>query len=133
MNGKRMVVLVVDDDAGIRKLVQHYLGALDMDVVEAADGKTALQKLSVDGIDLVFLDLMLPEASGYDVCDFIRNSSSHKDVPVLMMSARSLPEDRAQAEELGADAYIVKPFSRRGFVDQVQDVLSRMRGQRKEV
>ena len=130
MSQERRTVLVVDDDPFVRKMVHAYLDGLNMNVLEAADSKSAREQISKNGFDLVFLDVVLPEASGYDLCDFIRHDSRHKDVLVLMMSARAFPEDRAEAEELGADGYIVKPFSRRAFVDQVQEVLSRTREQR---
>ncbi|MHB8875763.1 MAG: response regulator transcription factor [Myxococcaceae bacterium] len=128
----RILALVVEDDPALRKLVQTYLLGMDFEVLEAGDGKTALAQLTHHIVDLVCLDLMLPEASGYDVCDFIRNSREHRDVPVLMMSARALPEDRAHAEELGVNAYLVKPFTKRTFTAQVQEVLSKAQHDQKK-
>ena len=114
--------LLVEDDPPLRKLVAGYLKILNFAVAEAADGKKAMAALSEQKYDLICLDLMLPESSGYDVLEFIRKQGLAK-TPVLMMSARSLPEDRAQAEELGATLYLIKPFSRSDFTRAVKAVL----------
>ena len=115
-------VLLVEDDPPLRKLVAGYLKLLNFAVIEAADGKKAMTALGEQPYDLICLDLMLPESSGYDVLEFIRKEGLAK-VPVLMMSARSLPEDRAQAEELGATLYLIKPFTRSDFTKAVKAVL----------
>ena len=114
--------LLVEDDPPLRKLVAGYLKLLHFAVVEAADGNKAMTALGQQPYDLICLDLMLPESSGYDVLEFIRKQGL-KRVPVLMMSARSLPEDRAQAEELGATLYLIKPFTRSEFSRAVTAVL----------
>jgi DNA-binding response OmpR family regulator len=114
--------LLVEDDPPLRKLVAGYLKLLSFTVVEAADGKKAMTALGEQPYDLICLDLMLPESSGYDVLEFIRKQGLAK-VPVLMMSARSLPEDRAQAEELGATLYLIKPFTRSDFTKAIKAVL----------
>ncbi len=114
--------LLVEDDPPLRKLVAGYLKLLNFAVIEAADGKKAMTALAEQKYDLICLDLMLPESSGYDVLEFIRKEGLAK-VPVLMMSARSLPEDRAQAEELGATLYLIKPFTRSDFTKAVKAVL----------
>lgn len=114
--------LLVEDDPPLRKLVAGYLKLLNFAVIEAADGKKAMTALGEQPYDLICLDLMLPESSGYDVLEFIRKEGLAK-VPVLMMSARSLPEDRAQAEELGATLYLIKPFTRSDFTKAVKAVL----------
>ena len=114
--------LLVEDDPPLRKLVAGYLKLLNFNVIEAADGKKAMAALGEQKYDLICLDLMLPESSGYDVLEFIRKEGLAK-VPVLMMSARSLPEDRAQAEELGATLYLIKPFTRSDFTKAVKAVL----------
>ena len=114
--------LLVEDDPPLRKLIAGYLKLLNFSVIEAPDGKKAMTALGTQAYDLICLDLMLPESSGYDVLEFIRKEGLAK-VPVLMMSARSLPEDRAQAEELGATLYLIKPFTRSDFTKAVKAVL----------
>ena len=115
-------VLLVEDDPALRKLVQGYLKVLGFAVFEVADGKKAMSALGEQKFELLVLDLMLPESSGYDVLEFMR-ANGHSKTPVLMMSARSLPEDRAHAEELGATMYLIKPFSRGDFTKAVKQVM----------
>jgi len=113
--------LVVEDDPPLRKLVRGYLEIIKYGVAEASDGRKAMAALREQKFDLVVLDLMLPESSGYDVLEFIRKEGM-SSTPVLMMSARSLPEDRAHAEELGARLYLIKPFTRAEFTRAVRAV-----------
>src|SRR4051794_15661604 len=114
--------LLVEDDPPLRKLVAGYLKLLTFEVSEAADGNKAMEALKGQTYDIICLDLMLPESSGYDVLEFLRREGMGK-TPVLMMSARSLPEDRAQAEELGATLYLIKPFTRSDFTKAVKAVM----------
>jgi DNA-binding response OmpR family regulator len=113
--------LVVEDDPPLRKMVRGYLELIKYAVAEASDGRKAMAALREQKFDLVVLDLMLPESSGYDVLEFIRKEGLTQ-TPVLMMSARSLPEDRAHAEELGARLYLIKPFTRAEFTRAVRAV-----------
>lgn len=113
--------LVVEDDPPLRKMVRGYLELQKYGVAEASDGRKAMAALREQKFDLLVLDLMLPESSGYDVLEFIRKEGM-TGTPVLMMSARSLPEDRAQAEELGARLYLIKPFTRAEFTRAVRAV-----------
>jgi two-component system chemotaxis response regulator CheY len=113
--------LVVEDDPAVRRMVRGFLVHMKYVVTEAPDGKKALTALSNGKFDLVLLDLMLPESSGYDVLEHIRDQGLK--VPVVMMSARSLPEDRAHAEELGARLYLIKPFTRTDFSQAIRSVM----------
>jgi DNA-binding response OmpR family regulator len=115
---------LVEDDPVVRKLVKTYLERMALFVIEAADGRSALKQLTEMVPDLVCLDLVLPESSGYEVCEFIRRLPALRDVPVMVMSARALPEDRAHAVEVGASAYLIKPFTQHEFTNQV-DILLR--------
>jgi len=119
--------LLVEDDPSLRKLVKGYLSLLDFEVVEVPDGRRAMAALKQAAFSLVVLDLMLPESSGYDVLEFMKTEAlSH--TPVLVMSARTLPEDRAQAEELGAKRYLIKPFSRAEFAQAVASAVDKETG-----
>ena len=122
---KRQLVLIVEDDPDLRRLLRKFVEVLGHEVQEAATGKAALLSLQANPPSLVCLDLMLPEQSGYTVCEFIRRDARLKDIPVLVISARALPEDRASAEEAGASAYLVKPFTRAQVVDQVEALLGK--------
>lgn len=117
--------LVVEDDPDIRKLIRKYLEKLDFEVREAGTGKAALADLEEQVPGLVCLDLMLPESSGYEICEHIRKAPRLKAVPVLVISARSMPPDRAEAEAAGASAYLIKPIRWKTFS---ATVLSLMQG-----
>ena len=118
---KNNQALVVEDDPPLRKMVKGYLELIKYQVAEASDGRKAMAALREQKFDLVVLDLMLPESAGYDVLEFMR-ANDMGSTPVLMMSARSLPEDRAHAEELGARLYLIKPFTRAEFTRAVKAV-----------
>ena len=116
--------LVIEDYRSERLLLKRQLHRLSFHVLEAADGKTAIRRLAESPLDLVCLDLMLPDMSGLQICELIRRSPRHADVPVLVLSARTLPEDRAQAEQAGASAYLVKPFEWDVFNAEVRRLLA---------
>jgi two-component system chemotaxis response regulator CheY len=115
--------LVVDDDPDIRKVIGAYLTKLGFSVAYAADGRAAISKLDEARPTLLCVDLMLPESSGYDVCDHVRNSEALRGLPILMISARTMPEDRAYAEELGVKRYLAKPFTQAQFIAHVKETL----------
>ncbi|MEW6448477.1 MAG: response regulator transcription factor [Bacillota bacterium] len=115
-------ILVVDDETRIRDLLHKYLAAEGFEVGEAADGEKALADVRGGTWDLVILDLMLPGRDGWDVCRQIRKTL---DIPVIMLTARGDEVDRVLGLELGADDYIVKPFSPREVVARVKAVLRR--------
>lgn len=119
-------ILVVDDELKIVKLVRAYLEKAGFTVVTASDGQEALAVFRYERPHLVVLDLMLPGMDGLDVCRAIRRSS---DVPIIMLTARDQEVDRLIGLELGADDYIVKPFSPREVVARVRAVLRRTEGQ----
>jgi len=104
-------VLVVDDDPSMRRLIRVHLEAAGLEVEEAACGRSAIESIERSPPDLVCLDLTLPDVSGWKVCEFVRARASLHEIPVLMVSARAMPADRAFAAEVGAADYLVKPFS----------------------
>jgi DNA-binding response OmpR family regulator len=114
---------VVDDERAIRRLLRLYLTDAGYTVAEAADGEAALDQVGRGGIDLVLLDVMLPGMDGYEVCRRLRETDS---VPVIMVTARSDEAHRVTGLELGADDYVVKPFSPVEVVARVKAVMRRM-------
>lgn len=116
-------VLVVDDDPEIRKLLATAMERMGFDVTQAADGRTAIKKLGERRPTLLCIDLMLPESSGYDVCEHVQKSPTLNGLPIVMVSARTMPEDRAQAEELGVRAYLAKPFTQTELKQAVSQAL----------
>jgi len=118
--------LVVEDHPDARALVRAYLLGMGVEVVDVAEGRSAIRQLESSPPDLVCLDLMLPELSGFEVCEFMRAHPALKEVPILIMSARAKPMDRAFAEDVGATAYLVKPFKRSDFNRAVDACMKRI-------
>ena len=118
-------VLVVDDEPTVREVVVGYLRRDGHDVAEAGDGHTALELLESDPPDLIVLDMMLPGVNGLDILRRVRASSA---IPVIMLTARAEESDRVAGLELGADDYVVKPFSPRELAARVNGVLRRTGG-----
>ncbi|MCL6592574.1 MAG: response regulator, partial [Alicyclobacillus sp.] len=110
-------VLVVDDEERIRRLVRMYLERSGFVVDEAEDGRSALDKAYSQPYALIILDLMLPGLDGRDVCAQLRQQSR---VPIIMLTAAGDETQRIQGFELGADDYVVKPFSPRELVMRVK-------------
>ena len=115
-------ILVADDEQNIVKLLRLYLRNEGYDVVAAANGRQALDRFSAETPDLVLLDLMMPELSGFKVCTEIRKNS---DVPMIMLTARSDDVDKIVGLEMGADDYVTKPFNPREVVVRVKAALRR--------
>jgi two-component system, OmpR family, response regulator ResD len=115
-------ILIVDDEEKIREVVVSYLQNEGYATVEAGTGNKALEFVQGGNVDLLILDLMLPDMSGEDVCRAIRQFSS---VPVIMLTAKASEDDRVQGLTLGADDYVVKPFSPRELTARVKANLRR--------
>jgi DNA-binding response OmpR family regulator len=115
-------ILLVEDEKSIRSAVAAYLEREGYWVTPAEDGQVALDNFEKHKFDLVVLDLMLPKVSGEDVCRAIRDTS---DVPIIMLTAKGEEENRIAGLELGADDYLVKPFSPRELVARVRALLRR--------
>jgi len=123
---KEKKILVVEDEIKIAEIVKAYLEKDGFAVVTAESGEKALSLLK-EGFDLIILDLMLPDMDGEDICRAIRQDS---DVPIIMLTAKSEEEDRITGLGIGADDYVVKPFSPRELVARVKALLRRARATR---
>jgi DNA-binding response OmpR family regulator len=121
----RPTVLVVEDEVHIRELVCLHLRLEDLACVEAAEGDTGLRLAREQRFDLVILDLMLPGLDGVTVCRAIRKESQHRDVPVLMLTARREEADKVVGLDSGADDYLTKPFGVRELMARVRALLRR--------
>jgi len=115
-------ILVVDDEAKIREVIRKYAEFEGYAVLEAENGMDALQKLNDNTVDLVVLDIMMPELDGFSTCKKLREFS---DVPVIMLSARCEEYDKLFGFELGVDDYVVKPFSPKELMARIKAVLAR--------
>ena len=119
-------ILIVDDEPPIIDLLSYNLEQANFEVVVARDGEQALSQARQEQPDLIILDLMLPQLDGLDVCRILRRE---RDVPIIMLTARDAEVDRVVGLELGADDYVVKPFSVRELLARVKNVLRRTRQQ----
>ncbi len=120
-------ILIVDDEQRMRKLLRDYMIREGYKVLEAADGRQALDIFNNEGnnISLIILDVMMPEMDGWQVCAQIRKSSR---VPIIMLTAKSDERDELRGFELGVDEYVTKPFSPRTLSARVNAILRRTMG-----
>ena len=115
-------VLVVDDEASIRRILDTRLSIICYVVITASDGEEALSLFWTETPNLVILDVMMPKLDGYGVCQEIRKTS---DVPIIMLTALGDVADRITGLELGADDYVIKPFSPKELEARIRSVLRR--------
>ena len=116
-------ILLVEDERGISKIMKSYLENDGYNVFQAFDGKSALDIFENEDIDLILLDLMIPEISGEDLIKEIRNKSN---VPVIMVTAKVNEDDIINGLKLGADDYVTKPFSPKELMQRIKTVLRRI-------
>ena len=127
---ENLKILVVDDEARMRKLVRDFLVKAGYTVLEAEDGNEAMEVFYANkNISLLILDVMMPGMDGWEVCREVRSFSK---VPIIMLTARSDERDELQGFELGVDEYISKPFSPRILVARVEAILRRSMSQSEE-
>ena len=119
-------VLVVEDNLDIANLIKHYLEGAGHTIEQLASGREVLPRVRQAAPDLIVLDLMLPGMDGLMVCQALRQDASTAAVPVIMLTARGEESDRIRGLELGADDYIVKPFSPKEMVARVAALLRRI-------
>ena len=119
-------ILVVEDEASFSEALEFLLGKEGFSVVTAENGADALKKFDQGGIDLVLLDLMIPEISGTEVCRQIRSKSR---TPIIMLTAKDSEVDKVVGLEIGADDYVTKPYSSRELVARIRAVLRRNSGE----
>nr|YP_009293732.1 regulatory component of sensory transduction system [Rhodymenia pseudopalmata]AOM64414.1 regulatory component of sensory transduction system [Rhodymenia pseudopalmata] len=115
-------ILVVDDETSIRRILETRLSMIGYEVVSAADGEEALLVFRKEYPNLVVLDVMMPKLDGYGVCQELRKES---DVPIIMLTALGDVSDRITGLELGADDYVIKPFSPKELEARIRSVLRR--------
>ncbi len=122
MTERPTTILIADDEMRMRRVVCDYLRIKGYEVLEAADGLQALAVLREHPVDLVLLDVMMPQMDGWEVCRRIRREGT---LPVIMLTARTEEEDELQGFTLGADEYIAKPFSLKILLARIEAVLRR--------
>src|SRR5215470_6713291 len=125
-------VLIVDDDPDIQRLVTYNLSQAGFQVTTASSGRTALETVQEHPPDLIILDIMMPDIDGMEVCRTLRQRESSRRIPIIMLTARGEEIDRVVGFELGADDYVMKPFSPRELVLRVKSIFRRVGESRTE-
>ena len=121
---RKQVVLIADDSSTVRKFVAFSLAARSLEVVTAVDGMDALEKISqTPKVDLIIVDLNMPNMDGFEFIQNIRGSELHRNVPIIILSSERGEESKQRGKEVGADAYIEKPFDAKNIEYQVSKFL----------
>ena len=119
-------ILIVDDEPHLRSLIQQTLEELEDEGVElltAGNGEEALEQIRTSRPNLVFLDVMMPKVSGFEVCDQVKNGLGLKDVYIVLLTAKGQEFDRQKGQEVGADVYMTKPFDPDALLEKARQVL----------
>lgn len=116
-------ILLVDDEEDILTVLKTRLEKNDYEVSTAQDGLEALNKVRKEKPDLIILDIMLPKMDGFKVCSHLKLDSSFKDIPIIMFTAKTQSQDVMLSQQIGADAYIVKPFEPKVLFGKIQELL----------
>jgi len=123
MDKKR--ILIVDDEEDILKVLRFRLEANNYEVLSASDGQEGLNKARSEKPDLIILDLMLPKLDGYKVCRMLKFDENYKAIPIILFTARAQASDKELGMEMGADAYISKPFEPLILLGKMKELLEK--------
>lgn len=124
MDKKR--ILIIDDEEDILNLLRFRLEANNYEVASALDGQEGLNKARSMKPNLIILDLMLPKLDGYKICRMLKFDESYKDIPIIMFTARAQKNDEELGMEVGADAYITKPFESEVLLNKMRELLEKV-------
>ena len=122
VQNRKQTILVADDDRSIRNMISIMLRSSNYEVYEAADGEIALQVLKEkqSEIDLIILDIMMPNVDGMEVCDQIKNKMKLKEIYIILLTAKTMLDDKIKGLKIGADDYLCKPFARAELLARVE-------------
>ena len=121
MDKKR--ILVVDDEKDLVETLTYRLEANNYEVIMACDGQEGLEKARSANPDLIILDLMLPKLDGYKVCRMLKFDEKYKRIPIILFSARAQENDKKMGEDVGANAYVTKPFEPQALLGKIKELL----------
>jgi len=116
-------ILIVDDEEDIIKVVKMYLEHYDYEVITASNGQEGLDKAKIEKPDLIVLDLMLPKINGYKVCGLLKKDTRYAKIPVILFSAKTQEKDMKLGQEVGADAYLTKPFEPEVLLAKIKELI----------
>lgn len=118
-------ILIVEDEAQLVEMLKMRLEASDYEVIVAYDGQEGLQKAREKKPSLIILDLMLPKLDGFKICRMLKFDEKYRHIPIIMFTARAQDTDRKISEEVGADAYITKPFEPQVLLSKIQELVNK--------
>lgn len=118
-------ILIVDDSPTIRRMVRASLGPLGAEFIEAASGLEAIEQLAVGSIQLMVLDLNMPDMHGLEVLGFVRANQKFQQLPVIVLTTRDDPASRAAATQAGATSYLTKPFTPQALLGEARTVIEK--------
>lgn len=116
-------ILVIEDEAELANAIKTRLSLSGYEVTTANDGAQGLDKIKSERPDLVILDLMLPKMDGHKICGLVKRDTRYSKIGIIILTAKAQEEDMRQAKELGADAYITKPFESRILLAKIKELL----------
>jgi DNA-binding response OmpR family regulator len=116
-------ILIIDDEPNLVVLLEARLKTQGYEILTAYDGQSGLEMAKKHKPDLIILDLMLPKIDGHKVCGLLKNDTRYAKIPIILFTARAQDSDRQMAKELGADAYITKPFESKVLLSKVEELL----------
>jgi len=115
-------ILIVDDEEALIRLVTLYLKYHNYEVISAVDGQEGLEKAKTERPDVIVLDLMLPKMDGYKVCGLLKKDTRYAKTPIILFTAKAQEKDIKLGEEVGADAYITKPFEPEVLLSKIEEL-----------
>ena len=116
-------ILITEDSPTILQMLKGTLAEVGYEVISALDGQQALDMARAEKPDLIILDVMLPKIDGYKVCRMLKFDERHKEIPIIMLTGRTKESDEQLGMEVGANAYIKKPFQPETIIDKIKELL----------
>ena len=125
LSDTRQKILIVDDELDALTALKRALESENYNVVEAADGLSAIEKVKAEKPDIVLLDLMMPQIDGFEVCRQLKSDPKYKHIPIIMLTAKGEINDKIEGIEMGADDYVTKPFNLNELKARIKMILRR--------
>jgi len=119
----KKIILIIEDEIGMVEMLKLRLEANGYDVISALDGMAGLEKARKEKPDLIILDLMLPKMDGYKVCALLKKDTQYAKIPIILFTARAQESDKQMGKDVGADAYITKPFEPQVLLGKIKELL----------
>jgi len=116
-------ILLVDDEVSLVGMVQMRLEAAGYEVITASDGQEGMDKAKSENPDLILMDVMMPKVDGYKACGLLKNDARYSKIPIILFTARAQKDDTEVGKEVGADAYITKPFEPPVLLAKIEELL----------